>query len=162
MNPGVCDVSAMVDSKPGWEQEGINLAVGQKLTIQIKVRTVTEVSTAEPASQLDISSGAFTATVGKSEMRDLELNGRSFEQLALLQPGVVAAYSAGSSFYGARTRAISVNGARPEQNNFLLAFTNAAGAMAANQGVITSTVTSSRRIQLVMKLTSDMAVLFRV
>jgi hypothetical protein len=67
-----------------------------------------------------LESGALTVSVGKELMRDLPLNGRSFEQLALLQPGITAVYAAGSSFYGARTRAISINGARPEQNIFLL------------------------------------------
>src|SRR5439155_21215171 len=41
-------------------------------------------------------------------------------QLALLQTGVTPALAAGSDVVGGRTPKISVNGARPEHNNFLL------------------------------------------
>jgi hypothetical protein len=50
-------------------------------------------------------------------MRDLPLNGRSFQQLALLQPGVNAG---GNDPIGGRTPKISINGTRPEQSSFLL------------------------------------------
>ena len=65
-------------------------------------------------------SGAVSGLVGEREIRDLPLNGRSFQQLALLQPGVQAALAAGNDVVGGRTPKISINGARPEQNNFLL------------------------------------------
>src|SRR5205807_7125137 len=54
------------------------------------------------------------------QIRDLPLNGRSFQQLALLQPGVTSALAAGNDVIGGRTPKISINGARPEQNSFLL------------------------------------------
>src|SRR5262249_40553323 len=54
------------------------------------------------------------------QIRDLPLNGHSFQQLALLQPGVTAALAAGNDVVGGRTPKITINGARPEQNNFLL------------------------------------------
>src|SRR5260370_22848904 len=47
-------------------------------------------------------------------------NGRCCQQLALLPPGVSAALAAGNDVVGGRTAKISINGARPEQNNFLL------------------------------------------
>jgi hypothetical protein len=58
--------------------------------------------------------------VNDKQIRDLPLNGRSFQQLALLQPGVTAALAAGNDVVGGRTPKISINGARPEQNSFLL------------------------------------------
>jgi hypothetical protein len=133
--PGTYDVTASAEENRSWEQHGINLAVGQRLTLQVMLRTKTEVVVAAEAGvQLDLSSGALSVVVGKSEIRDLPLNGRSFEQLALLQPGIVAAYSAGSSFYGARTRAISINGARPEQSGYLLDGTNIQNAFNKTPG----------------------------
>src|SRR5258708_29157940 len=53
-------------------------------------------------------------------MRDLPLNGRSFQQLALLQPGVNAVNAGGNDPVGGRTPKISINGTRPEQSSFLL------------------------------------------
>src|SRR3989475_7180519 len=64
--------------------------------------------------------GVVTGVVTDKEIRDLPLNGRSFQQLALLQTGVTSALSAGNDVVGGRTPKISMNGARPEQNNFLL------------------------------------------
>src|SRR5260370_7390013 len=49
-----------------------------------------------------------------------QLNGRSFQELAPLQPGVNAAEAAGSVAVGGRGKKITINGARPEQNSFLL------------------------------------------
>jgi hypothetical protein len=72
------------------------------------------------APRIDLTTGAVSGLVGEQEIRDLPLNGRSFQQLALLQPGVQAAAAAGNDVVGGRTPKISINGARPEQNNFLL------------------------------------------
>ena len=58
--------------------------------------------------------------VSDKEIRELPLNGRSFQQLALLQTGVTPALAAGNDVVGGRTPKISINGARPEQNSFLL------------------------------------------
>src|SRR5215813_6480508 len=104
-------------------RRGISLAVGQDavadaaLTIGQIENTVTVegVSTA-----INTVSGALSGLVTKQEIRDLPLNGRSFQQLALLQTGVAAALAAGNDPVGGRTPKISINGARPEQNNFLL------------------------------------------
>jgi outer membrane cobalamin receptor len=62
----------------------------------------------------------MSGLVTDRQIRDLPLNGRSFQELALLQPGVTAALAAGNDVVGGRTPKISINGARPEQNNFLL------------------------------------------
>src|SRR5204863_5346193 len=79
-----------------------------------------EVVVAGDASRVNLTSGAVSGLVGEKEIRDLPLNGRSFQQLALLQPGVTAALAAGNDVVGGRTPKISINGARPEQNKFLL------------------------------------------
>src|SRR4029450_5399164 len=72
------------------------------------------------APPVQLTNGAVSGVVGEREIRELPLNGRSFQQLALLQPGVQAALAAGNDVVGGRTPKISINGARPEQNNFLL------------------------------------------
>jgi Carboxypeptidase regulatory-like domain/TonB-dependent Receptor Plug Domain len=121
--PGQYDVAVHADSYTDYLRKGVPLAVGQKVSLKIALSQEAEsveTSATGETSRLSLDSGAISVAVGKEEMRDLPLNGRSFEQLALLQPGITAAYAAGSSFYGARTRAISINGARPEQNSFLL------------------------------------------
>jgi hypothetical protein len=101
----------------------ITLAVGQQLVLDMALSpgqvssTVTVV--ADPNTVIT-TSGALSGLVNDKQIRDLPLNGRSFQQLALLQTGVTAALAAGSDVVGGRTPKISINGARPEQNNFLL------------------------------------------
>src|SRR3989442_7441878 len=68
----------------------------------------------------DSSGAAVSGLVSDREIRELPLNGRSFQQLALLQTGVTPALAAGNDVVGGRTPKISINGARPEQNSFLL------------------------------------------
>ena len=72
------------------------------------------------AVSVNLATGAVSGLVGEREIRDLPLNGRSFQQLALMQPGVQAALAAGNDVVGGRTPKISINGARPEMNSFLL------------------------------------------
>lgn len=133
-------------------RQDLTLAVGQQLTLRMPLQTlpdgdqkaggdaVNNIVNTDTGGQLNLSSGAVGMVVDKGQMRDLPLNGRSFEQLALLQPGVTAAYSAGSSFYGARARAISVNGARPEQNSFLLDGTDTMNAFNKTPGSAAGTL----------------------
>ncbi|MGH8245115.1 MAG: carboxypeptidase regulatory-like domain-containing protein, partial [Gammaproteobacteria bacterium] len=104
-------------------RKGITLAVGQDAVIDVTLelgRTTTEISVLADVSHINLTSGAVSGLVDDRQIRALPLNGRSFQQLALLQPGVTAALAAGNDVVGGRTPKISVNGARPEQNNFLL------------------------------------------
>jgi len=102
---------------------GIRLAVGDALTVDVSlevgaVETAVTVSVETP--RINLANGSVSGLVDDRQIRDLPLNGRSFQQLALLQPGVTAALAAGNDVVGGRTPKISINGARPEQNSFLL------------------------------------------
>src|SRR5215471_2719942 len=104
-------------------RRGIRLTVGQSAVIDFKLdlgQSTSEVAVFADASPINLTSATLSGLVNDKEIRDLPLNGRSFQQLALLQPGVTAALAAGNDVVGGRTPKISINGARPEQNNFLL------------------------------------------
>src|SRR5260370_2347607 len=104
-------------------RRGIRLAVGQGAVLDAALelgQRAEEVIVEADVSRVNLASGALSGLVGEHEIRDLPLNGRSFQQLALLQPGVSAALAAGNDVVGGLTPKISINGARPEQNNFLL------------------------------------------
>jgi outer membrane receptor protein involved in Fe transport len=121
--PGEYEVKASMNGFQTVERRGIRLTVGQDarvdVTLDVGKRTEELVVSAD-ASGVNLTSGAVSGLVGEKEIRDLPLNGRSFQQLALLQPGVAAALAAGNDVVGGRTPKITINGARPEQNNFLL------------------------------------------
>jgi hypothetical protein len=113
-------------ARPGFQpivRRGIQLAVGQDAVVDVKLevgRLTDEVTVTADAPHINTTSGAVSGLVSDKEIRDLPLNGRSFQQLALLQTGVTAALAAGNDVVGGRTPKISINGARPEQSSFLL------------------------------------------
>ncbi len=121
--PGDYEMQA---SLPGFQtvtRRGVRLAVGQNAVVDIKLdvgAVANQVEVVADANPINLTSAALSGLVNDKQIRDLPLNGRSFTQLALLQTGVNAAYAAGSDVVGGRTPKITVNGARPEQNNFLL------------------------------------------
>ena len=62
----------------------------------LELGTVSElIEVRADAAAVNLVTGAVSGLVGEREIRDLPLNGRSFQQLALLQPGVQAALAAG-------------------------------------------------------------------
>ena len=104
--------------------KGIKLTIGQDAVLDVKLEITGGVErinvSADEAPPIDLASAALSGTVNRSQMNDLPLNGRSFQELALLQPGVNAAVAAGSDAVGGRGKKITIDGARPEQNSFLL------------------------------------------
>ena len=123
LQPGEYEVHI---SRAGFQpvvRRGVQLAIGQNAVIDVRLevgRVTDEVSVTADAPQINITSGAVSGLVSDKEIRELPLNGRSFQQLALLQTGVTAALAAGNDVVGGRTPKISINGARPEQSSFLL------------------------------------------
>jgi hypothetical protein len=127
--PGTYDVTTEAPGFSTQVQTGITLTVGtsQALNISLQVGQVTEkvqVTGAAPAVQLATSS--ISAVVNSTTVRELPLNGRSWTDLANLQPGVATietqvSFSAGADRgtrgFGAQ---ISISGARPQQNNYRL------------------------------------------
>src|SRR5713226_216632 len=104
-------------------RKGIHLAVGQDAVMDLHLdlgQTGTEVKVIADAERINLVSGALSGLVDEKQMRDLPLKGRSFQQLALLQPGVNAVNAGGNDPVGGRTPKISMNGTRPEQSSFLL------------------------------------------
>src|SRR6266699_3478846 len=113
-------------SLPGFRsvsRRGIGLAVGQNAVVDVKLdvgQVTNQVEVVADANPINTTSGTVSGLVTDKEIRELPLNGRSFQQLALLQTGVTAALAAGNDVVGGRTPKISINGARPEQSSFLL------------------------------------------
>ncbi len=121
--PGIYEVHVTLTGFQPHARRGLRLAVGQDvaLDVRLEVGAISEqVTVTGEAPGVDLTSGAVSGLVTDQQIRDLPLNGRSFQQLALLQVGVTAALTAGNDVVGGRTPKISINGARPEQNNFLL------------------------------------------
>src|SRR2546425_6616761 len=73
-------------------RSGITLTVGREAVVNLalKVGQVSEkVTITEAAPLVESTTSAMSSLVDQRTIRDLPLNGRSYDQLALLQPGVV-------------------------------------------------------------------------
>jgi outer membrane receptor protein involved in Fe transport len=123
LQPGEYEVHVSQTGFQPVARRGVALAVGQNAIIDVKLdigRINEELTVTGAAPVINTTSGSVSGLVTDKEIRELPLNGRSFQQLALLQTGVTPALAAGSDVVGGRTPKISINGARPEQNSFLL------------------------------------------
>ena len=108
-------------------KSGIVLTVGSEVIVDLttEVGQITEsVTVAAETSLVQTTSAELSGLVGDKEIRDLPLNGRSYEALAFLQPGV-AQFNSASSGTTARVAngagvKISVSGAPADYNSFLL------------------------------------------
>jgi hypothetical protein len=110
-------------------KSGITMNVGgqQTFDLTLQVGTVThtvEVTTEAPAVQ--VTSSEISATVNATTVRELPLNGRSWTDLAALQPGVETIQTQPSFATGSDRgnrgfgQQLTISGARPQQNNYRL------------------------------------------
>src|SRR6201986_3855730 len=133
---GRYEVSATKSGFAVAVRSGINLVVGQDATaeLRLKVGNVSEqVRVEENVSVVNTTTEDISGLVGEREVKQLPLNGRSYDLLLTINPGVVnftwektggigvSNSSTGNNF--------AVSGNRPQQNLFLLngvGFTGAA------------------------------------
>ena len=128
--PGTYDVTAAAAGFSSQVQNGVELTVGaqQVLNMALQVGQVSQaVQVTAEAPTVQLASSAISAVVSSTTVRELPLNGRSWTDLAALQPGVsgVTAIQTDFSVGGDRGNRgfgnqISVAGDRPEQNNYRL------------------------------------------
>src|SRR5271169_5441919 len=103
---------------------GINLKVAQQAAVNFKLaigEIVQEVTVAEDVPVVNTTTSATSGIVGEREIKDLPLNGRSFDNLITLNPGTInysAMKSANTSTSNGNT--FSVAGRRTGENLFLL------------------------------------------
>ncbi len=107
-------------SKTGFQNSartGLTLTVGSApvLDFQMTVGQASEtVSVSAEVSQVETTTSAISSLVNQTQMRELPLNGRDFEQLILLAPGVSSYPAGGSSALTSVAPAYSISGTRPE------------------------------------------------
>jgi hypothetical protein len=117
-------------------QEGISLNVNETAMVPVHLAVGAEteqIQVMADAQLIQSASSGLGIAVLERELLDLPLDGRNFSQLGLLQPGVVP-LTAGLREAGGSLRdgqAYSVNGQRPESNNFLIDGANNVNAVDA-------------------------------
>jgi hypothetical protein len=105
-------------------QTGISLVVGQEavVNLRLEVGAVQEqVTITGEAPLVNTTTASVSGLVGERQVKDLPLNGRSFDNLITLNPGAVNyTLKAGPSIGSGEGAYFTVAGRRPSDNVFLL------------------------------------------
>src|SRR4029077_12963740 len=117
-------------TKQGFQEEvrgGIHLVVGQEASVDmaLKLGQVSEqVKVEADAPVVAVTAADISGVVGEQQVKELPLNGRSYDELMTLNPGVVLFTSEKTGGIGVSNSTaanmFSVAGNRPQQNLFLL------------------------------------------
>jgi len=102
---------------------GIAVAVGAKLAVNVAMErgdSSQVIRMAVSGASENQASAAVAGNVSASTVRDSPLNGRDWTQLAALQAGVTGIQTGGAQANRGFGAAISVSGARPDQNSYRL------------------------------------------
>jgi len=103
--------------------DNINLNVAQQARANVALKTgaVTESVEVQAGSvQLDTDTSAIAQTVTQKQVEQLPLNGRNFLNLLFITSGAVQTVGEQGQMRQGEGNAISVNGGRPESNNYML------------------------------------------
>jgi hypothetical protein len=116
--------------KPGFAEEirtGIHLAVNQSATVDLNLRlgaATQQITVNGDASLVSVAPDDISGLVRDRQIRDLPLNGRSYDELLTLNPGVVNFTWEKTGGVGVSNSTngnnFAVSGNRPQQNLFLL------------------------------------------
>ena len=112
--------------KPGFKsvvRTGIHLAVAQEAVVNLRLdvgEVTQEVTVSADTPLVDTTTASVSGLVAERDVKELPLNGRSFDNLITLNPGTInyTLKSANTSTSNGNT--FSVAGRRPLENIFLL------------------------------------------
>jgi hypothetical protein len=117
-------------SRAGFQEEvrtGVHLAVGQSATVDMELpvgESSQKVTVNGDAPLVGVATESIAGLVGEQQIKDLPLNGRSYDELLTLNPGVVNFTSEKTGGIGVSNSTsgnnFAVEGNRPQQNLFLL------------------------------------------
>lgn len=117
-------------SKEGFEEEirtGIRLSVDQKATVDVALQlgpVSQQITVDSDAPLVSVTTTNVSGLVGEQQVKNLPLNGRSYDLLLPLNPGVVNFTSEKTGGIGISNSTtgnnFAISGNRPQQNLFLL------------------------------------------
>lgn len=123
LNPGQYKVAVEFKGFEKSVTSHITLTVDQKLRVDVALRPGNVTETLEVTAQavtLDTDSAAQSELLSEQQVQNLPLNGRNFMQLLLVTAGAVTVGGEQGTMRQGEGNAVSVNGGRPEGNNYTL------------------------------------------
>lgn len=121
--PARYDVSGSLTGFKTTVRQGVSVNVGGDVTLDLtlEVGAVAEqVTVTSEAPLIETRSAAVSGVVEEKTIREIPLNGRSFSNLMVLEPGVIFTRAARPSTTAGTGEKMSLGGARPQQISFLL------------------------------------------
>jgi hypothetical protein len=123
LNPGPYKVTVEATGFEKFVTSGIVLTVNQRVRIDAALKPGAVTETVEASAQavaLNTDSAELANLISQQQVEDLPLNGRNFMQLLLVGAGAVTVGGEQGTMRQGEGNAISVNGGRPEGNNYTL------------------------------------------
>ena len=124
---GHYQVTAAKEGFSSQTRTGIELVVGQSAVVEVTlaVGELRQVVTVEEAPQpVTLSTESVSGLVSERQVKELPLNGRSYDQLVTLNPGIVNYTAERSGGVGSSSSSVgnmfAISGRRPQENVFLL------------------------------------------
>jgi hypothetical protein len=102
---------------------GVNLAVGQEAVVNVKLEVgeiSQQVTISEEAPLINTTTADVSGMVTSREVKDLPLNGRSFDNLITLNAGAIGYALKSAQTTTSNGNTFAVSGRRPSDNIFLL------------------------------------------
>ena len=108
-------------------RQGVHLVVGQAAMVNMELRVgdaSQRIIVTGDAPLVAVTTANISGLVGEQQIKDLPLNGRSYDELLTLNPGIVNFTAAKTGGIGVSNSTVgnnfAVEGNRPQQNLFLL------------------------------------------
>ena len=128
LQPGNYEVSVTAKGFSTLVRKGITLTVGQELILNLGLEVGgvnQQVTVTAEAPTVNLANATISGVVEQHTVQELPLNGRSWTDLATLQPGVHQSENQPPITAGDRIKRglgleLTISGARPQQNNYLL------------------------------------------
>jgi hypothetical protein len=130
LSPGPYKITATLTGFRSIVRDQLTVTIGRDLLVDIEMGLgglKEEVTVAGETSNVSLGSTTSGGVVTTRQIAELPLNGRSFMQLATLQPGVITSRGTARDFTGGfGSTQLAIGGARPEQTGYLMDGTNIA------------------------------------
>jgi hypothetical protein len=128
LQPGNYEITASAKGFSTLVRKGITLNVGQELVLNLTLQVGSlneQVTVTAEAPTVNLANSTISGVVNEHTVVELPLNGRSWTDLAALQPGVHQSQNQPPINAGDRVKRglgleLTISGARPQQNNYLL------------------------------------------
>jgi Carboxypeptidase regulatory-like domain len=124
---GVYSISVLREGFAPQSRTGISLTVGQAVRIDLTVHpgnVTEEVTVTDVPASVNLSTQQIAGLVNERQVKDLPLNGRSYDQLITLNPATVNYTAQRSGSVGTSNSSVgsmfAVSGRRPQDNLYLL------------------------------------------